>query len=118
MATDSVAKELESLNRTLREISSTLKEQNRLIKTMAQNYIEVHRQPDEKLLPPFVGNEPVVLPLFKKEKPTKVYGWSMAASVQRDGDLTKGDVKLEQDGSRWVWTDEIWERVEAPSGQA
>lgn len=113
MTKDPVAKELESLNRTLNEISSTLKEQNRILRTMAQNYLAVHKKANEEMLPPLKEDDPVVAP-----PSPKTYGWSMAACVQRELGLNYGDVKIEQDDSRWIWTGDTWERVELPSGQA
>lgn len=117
MATDAVAKELENLNRMLKEISSSLKEQNRLLKTMVHNYIEVHREPNDELLPPLKEDKADTPEVTEVATPTKIYGWSMAASVQREGELSVGDIKIENDESRWIWIGETWERVEPPSGQ-
>lgn len=38
----------------------------------------------------------------------------MAALAQREGTLKVGDIKTEQDESRWAWTGDIWERVDEP----
>ena len=118
MASDPVAKTMEDLHRTLKEIALSLKEQNRILKTIGQNYVETHRKPNEDLLPPLKDDEPVIVPPVEGEQPIrKRYGWSMAASVQREGDLNVGDQKVEQDDSLWNWTGETWERVELPSGE-
>lgn len=119
MASDSVIKAIEDLNRTLKEISSTLKAQNALIKTLSHNYLEINKTSDDVILPPYKENEPVIVPPVDEPAPIaiKTYGWSMAALVQREDGLEKGDVKVEQDDSRWIWTGEAWERVELPSGE-
>ena len=97
---------LQQIARTLKEIASTLKDQNRILKAMSSTSTE--KSPE---------SGPVeVPPLKEEEEPRRVFGWSMAASVQREGGLKAGDIKHEQDESIWIWTGEIWERVEAPSG--
>lgn len=116
MAADPVAKELETLNRTLKEISSSLKEQTRILKMIALNYIEVHRKSGEELLPALGADQLPVDPSVEDKEPKKVYGWSMAASVQREGGLKIGDMMIEKDESRWIWVGDSWERIEAPSG--
>ncbi len=98
---------LKEINQTLKQIASTLKEQNRILKTLAPPAME-----SSKELPPVE-----VPPLEEVKEPCKIYGWSMAASVQRDGDLRVGDMMIEKDESRWVWNGESWERVELPSGE-
>ena len=118
MAADPVAKALEDLNRTLKEILSALNKQNMQLKTFNHNYLEVNKKPDDVVLPPFDKEEPVVVPPKDETLDAKrVYGWSMAASVQREGGLKVGDQKVEKDNSHWFWTGEIWERVELPSGK-
>lgn len=108
---DPVAKALEDINRTLKDISTGQKEQTRILKTIAENYIAVHKDPDEKLLPPLSADE-VKQSLYIP----RTYGWSAAALHQREGTLKHGDRKRESDESLWVWTvDNAWERVEEPS---
>lgn len=104
MASDAVAKAIEDLNRTLQET-------NRILKKL-QTSSGQHN-------PPPVVTEPVVVPPPNEEvvEVKRTYGWSMAASVQREGGLEVGDQKVEQDDSRWIWTGEVWERVELPSGE-
>lgn len=116
VATDQVATELANLNRTLKEILYGLKTQNLLIKTMVHGHIEVNRKTGDAILPPVEDDKPVVIPPIDDPK-LRTYGWSMAASVQREGGLIVGDMKIEQDNSIWVWNGDSWERLEAPSGK-
>ncbi len=108
-------KELQNISRTLKEISSTLKDQNRLLKTMAQNYLEVHKKPNEDLLPPLKNDDPIEVPPNETKEPVKVYGWSMASLHQREGTLNIGDIMVEMDESHWIWVGQNWERIESPS---
>jgi len=106
---------LEDISRTLKEISSALKEQNRLLKN---RLLKKRSSPTTK--DRTTSDEPVEEPVVEetpKGPARKTYGWSMANSVQRDGGLNIGDIKIEKDDSHWSWTGETWERIELPSGQ-
>lgn len=111
---DDLTRVLGDINRTLKDIAYNQKEQLRLLKALNHNYLQVNRRPQDVIEPqpsePSEPAEPVHIP--------KVYGWSMAALVQRDGALVKGDIKVDDDESRWVWTGDTWERVEEPSARA
>lgn len=69
---------------------------------------------------PLDNEFPVVVPSLEENKPApRIYGWSMANSVQREGGLNLGDIKIEADESRWAWGgyQTGWERVEEPSAR-
>lgn len=112
---DPVVKALDDLNRTLKDLVAAQREQTRVLKALNLNYIEVHLRPQDKVEPqppePAGTSEPPYIP--------KTYGWSAAALVQREGGLRAGDIKIEEDESRWVWIgpETGWERVEAPSAR-
>lgn len=96
---------LKEISRTLKEISSSLKEQNRIQKTRAST-VTVHNP----------ASEPAeTLPESDDTPRPRNFGWSMAASVQREGGLNRGDLKIEYDNSQWVWTGEGWERFDDPA---
>jgi hypothetical protein len=104
---------LPQIARSLKEIEKHQSRQTRLLEILSHSLLEQWQKP-----PGFVASGPIEVPPVEEPKPkTKIYGWSMAASVQREGGLKAGDVKIEQDESRWVWIgpDTGWERVEEPS---
>ncbi len=82
----------------LKEISSTLREQNRILKQHSPPSME-----SPKDLPP------VKVPDLVSDTQPRLMGWSVAQSHQREGTLLVGDVKVEEDDSQWVWAGEIWE---------
>lgn len=107
---DPIAKALDGINRTLKDIADQLKKQTDILKAMSNNYVEVNQKPGDVIEEPSETG-PVYIP--------KEYGWSMAALAQREGTLRAGDIKIEQDESRWVWTGTFtgWERIEEPSAR-
>lgn len=101
----------EDQNRILREISGHLKRQNHILESLASNMAVLLRGPSPKPSEP----EPVVVPPLEDIPVPRVYGWSMAASLQREGGLKMGDIKIEEDDARWIWIGDSWERLEDPS---
>ncbi len=99
---------LKEIGRTLKEISSRLREKNLILR-------QIHwaLAPQE----PLTEKSPTPDEPKEVKDPPKVYGWSMAASVQREGGLRVGDIMIEKDESRWAWVGEGWERIELPSGE-
>lgn len=107
---DPIVKALEDINRTLKDIVDRQSKILDILKGMSNNYVAVNQKPEDVIeQPPESG--PVYIP--------KEYGWSMAALAQREGLLKAGDIKIEQDESRWVWIgpETGWERVEEPSAR-
>lgn len=109
-------KALEDINRTLKELLQNQRDQLRAQKAINHNLIALFSKEGQVVedAPPEPDEasesaDPVYTP--------KEYGWSMAALAQREGVLVKGDIKNEQDESRWVWNGEAWERVEEPSAR-
>lgn len=104
---------LREIARTLKEISTHQAKQTRILETLNHNLVELFRKPSNTM-ESTPAKEPVEEPTPPKIVPT-IYGWSMAALAQREGTLKMGDIKMEDDESRWVWTGDTWNRLEAPS---
>lgn len=122
MAGDEVTR---SIDRTLKEISQSLKQQNHILKDLSQSLVRLSRpaqdSPTESPeqwthVTPDGATHSIEPPEPKYEKKPRNLGWSMAASLQREGALVAGDIKHEQDESRWVWigSETGWERMEEP----
>lgn len=102
--------ELKEIARHLKDIAQSQRDQLRILKTLSSQLLKASSNEIPSTTSTY--SEEVTLNLPSRQP--KTYGWSMAAAVQRDGDLNVGDIKVEQDDSRWVWTGEIWERTELP----
>lgn len=108
---DSSQESLKEIARHLKDISQIQRDQLRVLKALNHNFVEIFKKPSDIVEPVPTEEETVVPP----PKPPKTYGWSMAASIQREGALNVGDIKIEHDESHWAWTGDGWERVEQPS---
>lgn len=97
---------IEALNRTLKEISRTLQD-------MVRTQQKAQKQP--QLVRTLVQPLSMAQDSTEFEPTPRIFGWSVAAKLQHDGSLIKGDTKYESDESMWVWTGDGWERIERPS---
>jgi len=88
-------------SQTLKQIDRNLAKIAKALEALNTSYVEANRRDEVKIEGP-----PLNTP--------RLFGWNTAAAHQIDGTLRVGDMKNEQDDSIWVWSGEIWERVDTP----
>ena len=97
---------LHQMVRVLQDISDQLAKQRKVMESLNRTLSEQSQKPSN-------NDKPIVVPPIETQE--IVYGWSMALLAQREGRLFVGDIKIEDDESRWLWTGKDWERMETPS---
>ncbi len=73
--------ELKEIARHLKDISQSQKDQIRILKALNHNLLELFAKPSDSVKPAPTEYTPVEVPPLEAGK---VYGWSMAALVQRE----------------------------------
>lgn len=98
---------LQQIARSLKAIESHQAKQTRILETLNLNLVELFKKPS-------VTVEPA--PTRTKFMGPSIYGWVIANQMQALGQLEKGDRKVDEDQTHWVWVGDSWERVELPNG--
>ena len=101
---------LKEISQTLKKIESHQERQSQGLEKLNSTLIRLFSKTTSDPEPP-AQTEPEPEPKLEP----RTFGWSMANLMQVEGKLRDGDRKIEQDDSTWIWTGDIWERVELPS---